>query len=195
VSARHRVECACGWSGYRRRPHARPCPSCGLDGAKLEATWLAGAGPRRGRACYLVEISPPFRHAAHYLGFTSDLPRRWAEHRAGQGARLLSAAVAAGCRLELVRVWYGSQARALEQQLKQRRKPGSTRCGARTSLRRLCPQCNPDGWARRHPNIPDPPRPGPRWHRFRHDPEVWDAEAEWDAAFPALAYGPAGGAS
>jgi predicted GIY-YIG superfamily endonuclease len=190
----HRVECPCGWVGYRRHPHARHCPYCGLDGAKLAAVWLAGCAPHRGRACYLVEISPPFRHASHYAGFTADLSRRWAEHQAGNGSRLLAAALKAGCQVELVRVWYGAQARTLEQRLKQRRKPGSTRCGARTSLRRLCPLCNPAGWSRRHPDLPDPPRPAPAWHRFRHDPEVWDATAAWDEAFPELAYGP-GGAS
>jgi hypothetical protein len=25
--------------------------------------------------------------------------------------------------------------------------------------------------------------------RFRHDPQVWDADREWDLAFPELAYG------
>jgi predicted GIY-YIG superfamily endonuclease len=183
----HRVECACGWVGYRRRPHARPCPRCGLDAAKLEAPWLAGAAPHRGRCCYLVEIRPAYRHASHYLGFTADLPRRWAEHQAGHGSRLLAAALDAGCDLELVRVWYGQQARQLEQRLKQRRKPGSTRCGARTSLRPLCPLCNPAGWSRRYPNLPDPPRPAPRWRRFVHDPVTWDATAEWNLAFPELA--------
>lgn len=158
----HRVACPCGWVGYRRRPHSRPCPTCGLDRAKLEVPWLAGCAPHRGRCTYLIEITLPYRHARHYLGFTADLPRRWAEHRGGSGSRLLAAAQAAGCELELVRVWYGAQARALEQRLKQHRKPTSTRCGAARSLRPLCPLCNPAGWSRRYPNLPDPPRPGPR---------------------------------
>jgi predicted GIY-YIG superfamily endonuclease len=183
----HRIVCPCGWVGYRRRPHSRPCPACGLDRAKLDAMWLAGCAPHRGRCCYLVEIRPAYRHASHYLGFTADLPRRWAEHQAGHGSRLLAAALDAGCDLELVRVWYGQQARALEQRLKQRRKPTSTRCGAARSLRPLCPLCNPAGWSRRYPNLPDPPRPGPRWHRFVHDPITWDADREWNEAFPELA--------
>jgi hypothetical protein len=190
----HRVACPCGWVGYRRDPWARDCPFCGLDGAKLQAVWLAGCAPHRGRCCYLVEISPPFRHACHYAGFTADLPRRWAEHLAGNGSRLLAAAQAAGCQVELVRVWYGAQARALEQRLKQRRKPASTRCGAARTLKPLCPLCNPAGWSRRYPNLPDPPPPPPR-RRFVHDPVAWDAAAEWDLAFPTLAYAPRGGAS
>jgi hypothetical protein len=99
----------------------------------------------------------------------------------------------AGCTVELVRVWCGEQARVLEQRLKQRRKPdsGSLRAGAARSLKPLCPLCNPGGWWRQYPNVPDPPLPAPR-PRFRHDPQVWDAEAEWDAAFPELAYGPGG---
>jgi hypothetical protein len=64
----HRVECACGWIGYRRSPHCRPCPACAADPAKLQAVWLAGCAPHRGRCCYLIEISPAYRHARHYLG-------------------------------------------------------------------------------------------------------------------------------
>jgi predicted GIY-YIG superfamily endonuclease len=196
----HRVGCPmCGWVGYRRHPWARCCPACGTDAAKLAPVWLAGFAPRRGRCCYLAHIWPAYQHAAHYCGFTTDLPRRWPEHLAGgydpathkatgKGARLLAAALHAGCQVELVRVWYGAQARALEQRLKQRREPGSLRAGAARSLRPLCPVCNPAGWQRRFPDLPDPPR-RPAWHRFRPDPVLWDARAEWELAFPELAYG------
>jgi hypothetical protein len=194
----HRVQCPCGWIGYRLHPRRRGCPVCAAEAAKLQAIWLAGCAPRRGRCCYLVEITPAYRHASHYLGFTTNLRRRWAEHLAGgydpetrkatgRGARLLAAALHAGCSLTLVRVWYGEQTRALEQRLKQRRKPGSLRAGAKTSHKRLCPLCNPAGWWRRYPNLPDPPRPPqPRPQRFV---PTWDADAEWNAAFPHLAYG------
>lgn len=137
----HRVVCpCCGWVGYRRRPHSRPCPTCGLDRAKLDVLWLAGCAPHRGRCCYLVEIRPAFRHASHYLGFTADLPRRRAEHQAGNGSRLLAAALGAGCDLELVRVWYGTQARSLEQRLKQHRQPGRPAVVPRGASNR-CARC------------------------------------------------------
>ncbi len=162
--------------------------------------------PRRGLCCYLGHIWPPYRHAEHYLGSTIDLRVRWPEHLAGAasydpvthknhgpGARLLAAALYHGCQVELVRVWYGAQARRLEQRLKQQRQPDadSLRCGAATSLKPLCPVCNPTGWHRRYPDLPDPPLPPrPRRRRFVHDPEAWDAEAAWNEAFPHLAYGP-----
>jgi predicted GIY-YIG superfamily endonuclease len=195
----HRVTCGCGWVGYRVHPTSRACPAC-TDKQQLRPVWLAGCAPRRGRCCYLAHIWPPLAHASHYLGFTTDLPRRWPQHLAGgydpathkatgKGARLLAAALHAGHQVELVRVWYGAQARTLEQRLKQPRKPGSLRAGAAGSLKPLCPVCNPARWWRRHPDLPDPPPP-PRPRRFVHDPEVWDADREWDLAFPHLAYGP-----
>src|SRR5215211_1636100 len=118
----------------RRRP---PGPAAGVAGRPG-----APAGPLR------VPGAPvaPYRHAGHYLGFTTNLPVRWPQHLAGgydpathkstgRGARLLAAAIHAGCTVELVRVWYGTQARALEQRLKQRRKSGSLRAGAAGSLK------------------------------------------------------------
>jgi hypothetical protein len=37
--------------------------------------------------------------------------------------------------------------------------------------------------------IQHPPDPPPARRRFVHDPDTWDADAEWDLAFPNLAYG------
>jgi hypothetical protein len=204
----HRVVCGgCGWIGYRSQPWGRDCPACGIDASKLRPVWLAGMSPRRGRCCYLGHIWPAYAHAEHYLGFTTNLPRRWPEHLSGgydpltrrnrgNGSRLLAAALHAGCTVELVRVWYGVQARTLEQRLKQHRNPdsGSLRSGAARSLKPLCPVCNPASWWRRYPSIPDPPAP-PRLPRPRRFVSTWDAEAEWDTAFPHLAYGPYGTAA
>jgi len=215
----HRVTCrACDWVGYRRHPWSRDCPACGVDASKLWPLWLAGCAPRAGRCCYLVHIWPPpgdpapsgdpwagYRHACHYVGYTTNLWSRWRAHLAGgydpithkatgEGARLLAAALHHGCQIELVRVWYGRQARALEQRLKQRRKPetSSLRAGAARSLKPLCPVCSP-GALRRYRSVPDPapppPRRRPRPPRFvpTWNPTwnpTWDADAEWDAAFP-----------
>jgi hypothetical protein len=195
----HRVACPpCGWVGYRRDPWSRDCPACGVDSSKLWPLWVAGCAPRLGRCAYLIHIWPAYRHASHYLGSTTHLWFRWRAHLAGgydpvthkatgDGARLLAAALHHGHQIELVRVWYGQQARTLEQKLKQRRKPGSLRAGAARSLKPLCPVCDP-GALRRYRSVPDPtPPPRPRMPRFV---PTWDADAEWDAAFPHLAYGP-----
>jgi hypothetical protein len=214
----HRVTCpACQWVGYRRHPWSRDCPACGVDASKVWPLWLSGCAPRPGRCCYLVHIWPPpgergdpdrsgdpwagYRHACHYLGYTTNLWSRWRAHLAGgydplthkatgDGARLLAAALHHSCQIELVRAWYGAQARTLEQRLKQRRKPGSLRAGARTSLKRCCPVCDP-GALRRYRSVPDPtpPPPRPRPPRPPRFVPSWDAAAEWDAAFPHLAYG------
>jgi len=85
VKRLHRVECGhawggCGWAGYRVHPNSRDCPACGIDKAKLRAVWLAGCAPRKGRCAYIVAIRPPLKHAGHYAGFTTNLPRRWREH-------------------------------------------------------------------------------------------------------------------
>jgi hypothetical protein len=166
--------------------------SCSSMGA-CRARWLSRDNAQAACSSALAN--------SRQIQHTTDLRRRWPEHLAGgydpatyrnngPGARLLAAALHAGCQVELVRVWHGAQARTLEQRLKQRRRPdaGSLRAGAARSLKPLCPLCNPAGRWRQYPDLPDPaplPRPG----RFRHDPELWDADREWDEAFPHLAYG------
>lgn len=79
---------------------------------------------------YLIHLDPPFKHAAHYLGYTSraDVEDRVAEHRAGRGANMLRHAVASGSSLTIARVWMG-KTRKNERSLKGR------------SLRPLCPHC------------------------------------------------------
>jgi hypothetical protein len=161
----------------------------------------AQARPTGHLACDIRREPQPYAatNCRHIQHFTIDLPTRWRDHLAGgydpethrnrgKGARLLAAALHAGCQIELVRVWYGPQARQLEQRLKQRRKPGSLRAGARRSLKPLCPLCDTNAY-RHYPQLPPAPPSQPR--RFRHDPQVWDADREWDLAFPELAYGAA----
>ncbi len=82
------------------------------------------------RCCYLLHFSRPYRHAKHYLGFTTDLLTRLRLHDAGQGARLTQVAREAGIDLILARTWNGD--RGYERRLKRQH-----------NSPRLCPICNP----------------------------------------------------
>lgn len=73
---------------------------------------------------YLLHFSRPYKHAAHYTGWTSDLDARLAEHASGRGARLLAVVQAEGITWQLARTWTGD--RYLERRLKQR--GASRRC-------------------------------------------------------------------
>ena len=44
----------------------------------------------RGPTVYLMHCERPFRHAAHYGGYTNNVIARIAQHWAGQGARLMA---------------------------------------------------------------------------------------------------------
>jgi predicted GIY-YIG superfamily endonuclease len=77
---------------------------------------------------YLLHFDRPYQHAAHYTGWTTDLEVRLAQHRAGDGARLMAVIRQAGIGFELVRTWRGD--RTLERRLKKRH-----------NARRLCPTC------------------------------------------------------
>jgi predicted GIY-YIG superfamily endonuclease len=77
---------------------------------------------------YLLHFDWRYRHAAHYLGWSENLPARLADHQSGHGARLLTVIHTAGIGWQLARTWDGT--RALERQLKRR--------GGRA---RLCPIC------------------------------------------------------
>ena len=78
---------------------------------------------------YLLHFSTPYKHAAHYLGFSTDLVGRLAEHAAGQGARLTQVVKQAGIGWTLTRVWPNAT-RGDERRLKD----------AHNSPR-LCPAC------------------------------------------------------
>ncbi|MGH8793345.1 MAG: endonuclease [Stackebrandtia sp.] len=81
-----------------------------------------------GQVVYLLHFDRPYRHAAHYTGYTADLSARLAEHAAGHGARLLAVVKAAGIGWRLARTWRGD--RAVERALK--RQGGASR---------RCPEC------------------------------------------------------
>ena len=87
------------------------------------------------RLVYLLHFIDPetgqsarYRHAAHYLGSTDDLPRRLGKHRNGQGARLVEVITQAGLGFVLARTWEGG--RDLERQLKNRHNAAE-----------MCPEC------------------------------------------------------
>jgi hypothetical protein len=106
---------------------------------------------------YLVHFTPRLAHAGHYLGQADDLADRWGKHEGGNGSRLVTRAIEAGCRVELVRWWPGD--RTFESTFKRhggaspRSRKG--RHGARRSLATYCPRCcaaaarhrpDPIGW-------------------------------------------------
>ncbi len=87
------------------------------------------AGEASDGTVYLLHFQRPYRHARHYLGWTTDLPRRVAQHRRGlSGARLMEVVHAAGIPFVVARTWRGS--RVLE-----RRKKGQGGRG------KICPIC------------------------------------------------------
>jgi hypothetical protein len=90
-----------------------------------------GCEMRRQRVdVYLLHFAPPLKHAAHYLGSTAlPVAERVEQHLAGNGSPLVAAAVAAGCKVTLARVWRGG-GRELEAKFKRRQ---HNRC--------LCPLC------------------------------------------------------
>ena len=76
---------------------------------------------------YLIHFEARLKHAGHYLGYCNDLGRRMAQHRSGNGARLMEVIAAAGIAWKVVRPWAGD--RAFERWLKRRK----------NTPRRLCP--------------------------------------------------------
>lgn len=90
-----------------------------------------------GPVVYLLHFSTPFRHAAHYLGWTVNLLERIGKHRAGTGARLVAVVREYGIEVEVAAVWPGD--RSKERALK--RWHGGTK---------LCPICKAKRRAQRH---------------------------------------------
>jgi len=91
---------------------------------------------------YLLHFDERYQHAAHYLGWSSNLPIRLAAHESGHGARLTEVVAEAGIRWVLTCTW-----------------PGATRDYERTlknqgSRARLCPLCGVK---------PRPWPPSPEW--------------------------------
>lgn len=91
---------------------------------------------------YLLCFEPKFGHAKHYLGSTNNVVYRMQQHGQGYGARITAAAMQAGCKITLVRVWYGHGADE-EYLLKVKYK----------ASRKLCPCCSGEQALKRAANI------------------------------------------
>lgn len=81
---------------------------------------------------YLLHFDKPFKHARHYIGFTTNLESRLEHHKHGTGARLLAVVGTAGIGWTVARTWTGT--RGLERKIKG--------YGARS---RFCPTCQGKG--------------------------------------------------
>lgn len=87
-------------------------------------------------AVYLLHFDRPFKHARHYVGFVEEADKvasRLQRHADGDGAALTRA----GIGLAIVRTWQG-KSRRFERRLKNQK-----------HHTRLCPLCNPSGFAGR----------------------------------------------
>jgi hypothetical protein len=86
---------------------------------------------------YLLHFERSYKHARHYLGWTTNLEERLERHRAGRGSPLIAAAVADGIQFELAATWPGD--RHEERRLHRYKNSGA----------RLCPICREERRARR----------------------------------------------
>lgn len=87
---------------------------------------------------YLLHFEPRYKHAGHYLGYSSNWPARVIEHleRGPKASPLVRAALEAGCAVSVSRVYEGGS-RKRERSIK--------RAGG---LGRSCPVCRAAGYRR-----------------------------------------------
>ena len=111
---------------------------------------------------YLFHFNERLGHAGHYIGFTSDLPRRMSEHKRGHGTKIMRAIRRAGIGFVLARTWEGG--REEERQLK-----------ARHNAPRLCPVCREAKAVAAYRN-PAPPLVAPREAHLDLEP----SEGAWE---------------
>jgi len=89
---------------------------------------------------YLIHFSEPYKHARHYLGFTTDLEKRIRQHKEirinnldkeshERGAVLMAYVNSAGIEWEVIRIWEGVP---LEKELRMKRS---------MHFPRVCPKC------------------------------------------------------
>ncbi len=58
---------------------------------------------------YLIHFDRPYKHAKHYVGWTTNLERRMKKHRSGKGARLLRVIQNAGIGWVVAKTWEGTR--------------------------------------------------------------------------------------
>jgi predicted GIY-YIG superfamily endonuclease len=69
---------------------------------------------------YLLHFDQKFKHAQHYIGYTSGpVKKRIEEHRSGNGARLIQVITQQGIGFSVAKTWHG-KSRRFERQLKNR---------------------------------------------------------------------------
>jgi predicted GIY-YIG superfamily endonuclease len=67
------------------------------------------AKPIQNGTVYLICFDRNYKHARHYLGWTTDLHLRLENHARGVGARLMEVITAAGITWRVSRVWQGTR--------------------------------------------------------------------------------------
>lgn len=78
---------------------------------------------------YLLHFDRPYKHAKHYVGWSSDIESRLLAHKNGRGARLIEVISNEGIAARLVRVW-PRRTRRFERQLKRN-----------SHIPAACPEC------------------------------------------------------
>ena len=82
---------------------------------------------------YLIHFDRPLKHAQHYIGYTTDLDKRFHAHSCtGDGAKLLHAVRDAGIGFKVVNTWKDGD-RSFERELKNKK-----------NAKWFCPICNPN---------------------------------------------------
>ena len=88
------------------------------------STYAKPKGKRKSRkfpahftTVYLIHFNKAYRHARHYIGFTTNLDKRITDHLCGMGARLMEVITDAGIEWRVARTWEGD--RKLERRLKE----------------------------------------------------------------------------
>jgi len=81
---------------------------------------------------YLLHFNDYYKHALHYIGFTTNLDARMKKHRKGHGSRLVKAVMKSGSDFTVTRTWEIAD-RHFERKLKKRK-----------NSKHLCPVCDPN---------------------------------------------------